>query len=229
MSNELLNWMPTPDKLNQMLIYMINSYTDEKYGTTGDFDVVKEDIMSATGMSEAHFAAIQDELDFVAFAKEEQESHLDANKPIVMRTLDDLENYLEDNGWRVGWTPDVWLVMKTSPAGEDYRFKLFHNGNLEKAIQGIKQTASEFDVEKHVARWMEARNNGDFHSTRLSGLPNEQELAEDAVSIQKMLEALAGGVSFGEKTVDEKLADAVSKCEALNNGAQGKDDVGFGK
>lgn len=219
-----LDWMPSAESLNQMLIYMINTYTDEKYGTSGDFETIKEDIISATGMSDAHFEAIQGELDFVSFTKEEWEEGL-----TVVRTMEELQEYLEELGWQVGWAPDVWLLMKVSPAGEDFRFMITHDGDVDKAIQGIKQFAAGFDVEKHVAKWIESRNNGDYHCTRLSGLPSEQKLAEDAVSIKEMLEVLAGGVSFGEKTVDEKLSDAAAKCEALNNGSHGKEDVGFGK
>ena len=70
--------LPSADVLNQMLIYMINTYTDEKYGVSGDFETIKEDIISATGMSEAHFEAIQDELDFVCFMKEQQYQNFDA-------------------------------------------------------------------------------------------------------------------------------------------------------
>lgn len=55
----------------QMLIYMINTYTDAVYGTTGDYDTIKADIMSATGMDEVFFESIKDELDFVSFAKDE--------------------------------------------------------------------------------------------------------------------------------------------------------------
>lgn len=52
-------------KLNQMLIDMINTYTDAVYGTSGDYETVKKDIMSAVGMSEEHFESIKNDLDFV--------------------------------------------------------------------------------------------------------------------------------------------------------------------
>lgn len=56
----------------QMLIYMINTYTDAVYGTTGNYDTIKADIMSATGMDEGFFESIKDELDFISFAKDEE-------------------------------------------------------------------------------------------------------------------------------------------------------------
>lgn len=56
----------------QMLIYMINTYTDAVYGATGDYDTIKADIMSATGMDEGFFESIKDELGFVSFAKDEE-------------------------------------------------------------------------------------------------------------------------------------------------------------
>lgn len=54
-----------------MLIYMINTYVDSAYGTTGKYDTVKEDIMSATGMSEAFFEDIKNDLDFVHFDEDD--------------------------------------------------------------------------------------------------------------------------------------------------------------
>ena len=224
MSKEHQDWMPSADRLNEMLIYMINTYTDEKYGASGDFETIKEDIMSATGMSEAHFEAIQDELDFVAFAKEEQESHLDENIPIVVRTLDDLENYLKDNGWHLSGasTHDelAFLVSKTTPGGTYVDFTLAHNGDAEMAIDELRWEADTFDVDKFVyARLLE--NPSLSLKTKM--------LREEAKLIKEMLRTLAYGVSFGEKTVDERLSDAAAKCEALNNGAQGKEDIEFGK
>lgn len=224
MSKECSDWMPTPEKLNQMLIYMINTYIDEKYGTSGDFDVVKEDIISATGMSKAHFAAIQDELDFVAFAKEEQENHLDENEPIVVRTIDEVANYLENNGWYLSGasTHDelAFLVSKTTPAGTYVAFRLVHDCDAEMAIAALRFEADSFDLEKFVyARLLE--NPSLSLKTKM--------LREDAKLIKEMLRHLAYGVSFGGRALDEKLLDAAAKCETMNNGAHSKEDIEFGK
>ena len=213
MSKERFDWMPSAERLNQMLIYMINTYTDEKYGASGDFETIKEDIMSATGMSEEYFEAIQSELDFVGFAKDNMEGKLDGTAPVVVRTIDELKEYLEDSGWNVGWYPDGWLLAKTSPAGEDFWFKLVHDGDVGKAIEGIKDFAAGFDVGKHVHKWIEARNGGGYHSTRLDGLPQVGELVDDAKEIQKMLDELADGVNFCEqKTIGETLAEAEERA-----------------
>lgn len=46
---------------------------------------------------------------------------------------------------------------------------------------------------------------------------------------RELLAYRAAGIEAGAKTVDEKLSDAAAKCEALNNGVRGKEDVEFGK
>ena len=46
-----------------MLVFMINTYIDAVYGTTGDYDRIKADIMTATGMDEQFFDLIKDELE----------------------------------------------------------------------------------------------------------------------------------------------------------------------
>lgn len=66
-------------KLQQMLIYMVNTYIDEKYGITGDFETIKEDIITATGMSEAYFESIQEELDFGDATQENRIAAPDGN------------------------------------------------------------------------------------------------------------------------------------------------------
>lgn len=81
--------LPSASRLNQMLIYMINTYTDAVYGTVGDYDAIKQDIMSAIGMTEAHFESIKCDLDFVHHAqdnfpfKEADESMQEKQIPVV--------------------------------------------------------------------------------------------------------------------------------------------------
>ena len=53
-----------------MLIYMINTYVDERYGTgEGRSEEIENDILSATGMSWEYFDSIKNELDFIHFNK----------------------------------------------------------------------------------------------------------------------------------------------------------------
>jgi len=82
----VLESLPSVDRLNQMLIYMINTYTDAVYGPVGDYETIKADIMSAIGMSEVHFEIVKNDLDFVHHSKDDfpfKKSKLSACKEIL--------------------------------------------------------------------------------------------------------------------------------------------------
>lgn len=131
-----------------------------------------------------------------------------------IRTLEELQEYLEDNGWQVLDNTREWLLMKASPAGEDFRFVIAHDGDFDKAVQNIQQFAGDFDAENHFAKWMNAKRNGNYQSTHLAGLPNEQALMADALAIKQMLEELADGVSqFGQKSLGETLTAAEARSD----------------
>lgn len=66
--------LPSAERLNQMLVYMINTYTDAVYGTGGDYEAIKKDVMSAIGMTEDHFESIKNDLDFVSHCRAESQS-----------------------------------------------------------------------------------------------------------------------------------------------------------
>lgn len=134
----------------------------------------------------------------------------------VVQTIDELKDYLEDNGWHVeecnvGPGNDIgWELSKYSPAGEDFFFAIEHNNDVVEAIQALKQYAYNFDIDEHVQLNLGGR-----------GAPGVVELVEDAKEIQKMLDELADGVNFcQQKTIAETIASAeakAGKAEAVKN------------
>lgn len=127
--------------------------------------------------------------------------------PKVVRTMDELEDYLEDYGWTVNRDDGEWEIGQYSPAGEDFWFAIHHDGDVEKAIKEIKRYASDFDIDEHVELNLDVR-----------GAPGVVALAEDAKEIQKMLNDLADNVNWCEQktigescekgSLDEMISDA---------------------
>lgn len=132
----------------------------------------------------------------------------------VVRSMDELRNYLEEKGWWVTECSYVggragWEIGQHSPAGEDFSFPFEHDNNLEEAIKEIKRYADDFDIDEHVKMWVEAQG-------RVSGIPDTVTLVEDAKAIQEMLDELADGVNWCEqKTIAETLAEAQEKAEEI--------------
>ncbi len=121
----------------------------------------------------------------------------------VVRTMDELEAYLEDKGWTVNKDEEGWEIGQASPAGEDFWFFIRHDNDVEKAVTEIQEYAYDFDVNEHVEMWIEARRN------HVAGVPDAATLVEDAQAIQEMLDELADGVNWCEqKTIGEMLAEA---------------------
>lgn len=127
----------------------------------------------------------------------------------VVRTMDELEAYLVDNGWSVYKDEDGWDIRQASPAGEDFGFYIRHGDDVETAIKEIKEYAYDFDIDEHVRLNLGVR-----------GAPGVRELVEDAKEIQKMLDELADGVNWCEqKTIGETLVDAQERA----GGASGQE------
>lgn len=143
----------------------------------------------------------------------------------VVRTMDELREYLEDKGWQVaecsfGEGRPGWEIGQSSPAGEDFWFSIEHNNDVEQAVEAICDCAYDFDTEEHVKLWIDGR-----------GAPDIETLVEDAKAIQEMLDDLAEHVEFcepeEEKSIEEVLADAQERSEDLDNG-EDKSDVELG-
>lgn len=148
----------------------------------------------------------------------QQEAEREAqDEPKVVRTMDELRDYLEEKGWWVNEYDDSWEVGKHSPAGEDFFFSVEHDNDVKAAVRSIKEYAYEFDVDEHVSVWAEARQCGDR-----KGIPSIRALVQDADEIQEMLDDLADGVNWCEmETVREScekgsLEEQIRACEGMS-------------
>lgn len=120
----------------------------------------------------------------------------------VVRSMDELRDYLEEKGWCISGDENDWEIGQGSPAGEDFWFSIVHNNDVQEAIKEIKRYACDFDIDEHVKMWVEAQG-------RVSGVPDTVTLVEDAKAIQEMLDELAEGVNWCEqKTIAEIMAEA---------------------
>lgn len=88
----------------------------------------------------------------------------------------------EDSGTKIGIE-----FEKGSPAGEDFSF--YASGTDAATLIGdVDDYAIEFDLNDHVAMWLDAKRNG------VSGVPDVTELVEDAHAIKDMLYELANAL-----------------------------------
>ena len=181
-------------KDEESLADIVGDYLSDTYGFCHygfEFEVLYNEFNEP---SEVVVADIQWDVD--------NEEELDEAEPRVVRTMDELEVYLEDKGWTVHKDEEGWEIGQGSPAGEDFWFFIRHDNDVEKAVKEIQEYAYDFDVNEHVEMWVEARGN-------VSGVPDVATLVEDARAIQEMLDELADGVNWCEqKTIGETLAAA---------------------
>lgn len=94
---------------------------------------------------------------------------------------------LELHDWSVSsYTEDGRVELeKYSPAGEDFIMCV----NVENFPQAVMEYAEDFDIDEHIAMWIEAKRNG------VGGVPETRELVHDAEDIDKMLQELAIALS----------------------------------
>lgn len=104
-------------------------------------------------------------------------------KELEQRYLDVLEKL----DWQVSsYTDDGRVELETySPAGEDFVMCV----EIENFPSAVMEQYENFDVDEHIAMWIEAGRNG----TR--GVPTARVLVHDAEEIEKMLEALADALA----------------------------------
>lgn len=109
-------------------------------------------------------------------------------KMTAIHSLEDLQTAIENHGWNItAYNDSYWDISQFSPAGEDFFFTINHNNSVKKAIEEISQYANDFDVDEHIEMWVEARQ---IDNNRLN-VPSIRRLAEDAESIQEMLDDFA--------------------------------------
>lgn len=96
----------------------------------------------------------------------------------------------ENLDWSVHVDDDGTIELeKYSPAGEDFVFAV----KEDDFVQEVKEYAAYFDIDEHIAMWIEAKQNG----TR--GVPSARELVHDEEDIDKMLQELAAALAAAEE------------------------------
>lgn len=100
-------------------------------------------------------------------------------------------------GWSVYEDEYGWEFGQPSPAGEDFSFYVNKDGvgNAASLAHEIRQYANNFDIEEHVAMWLDGKCAG------TQGVPDIKTLVEDADDIKEMIDELA---SQFESLVDDE-------------------------
>ena len=144
-----------------------------------------------------------------------------------------IEEAVESLGWSVmfgtqegrdGKLEKYVTVSGHSDAGEDLEFTEFYN-SLDEIPKKYVGRYQDFDVDEHVAMWLEGKQNG----TR--GVPNARILVEDAERIEQFLlklseslrDALAGrkthtGSERSESRLLPKLLDLIDLRDRIHHG-----------
>ena len=89
---------------------------------------------------------------------------------------------IEDLDWKVTDCGDYYELENYSPAGENLVETLYKNGSLKEQAYDLYEN---FDEDKHVEMWVEARKSG------VSGVPSIARLVYDAEQIAEMYADLA--------------------------------------
>ena len=106
--------------------------------------------------------------------------------------------------WAVTECDDGTVELeKYSPAGEDFIITV----NAEDFVREVERYADDFDVDDHIAMWIEAKKNG------TAGVPSTRELVHDAEDIQEMLNELAEALTADSKSTIAEIIAATRKEE----------------
>ena len=104
--------------------------------------------------------------------------------------------------WAVTECDDGTVELeKYSPAGEDFIITV----NAEDFAREVERYADDFDVDDHIAMWIEAKKNG------TAGVPSTRELVHDAEDIQEMLNELAEALTADSKSTIAEIVAATRK------------------
>jgi len=97
---------------------------------------------------------------------------------------------LEARDWAVSsYTDDGRVELEWySPAGEDFCICVA----VDNFPEAVAEYAADFDIDEHIAMWIEAKRNG------TSGVPSTRELVHDAEDIDKELQELAAALAEAE-------------------------------
>lgn len=116
-----------------------------------------------------------------------------------MKTLDDKYiSVLEDFDWRVvDYTDDGCVDLEWySPAGEDYIVTL----GIDTFVEDFTAHANEFDIDEHIAGWIQAKHDG------ASDVPNARILVHDAEDIADCLDSIVMALHLVEEEGDTYIS-----------------------
>lgn len=106
--------------------------------------------------------------------------------------------------WAVTECDDGTVELERySPAGEDFIITV----NAEDFAREVERYADDFDVDDHIAMWIEAKKNV------TAGVPSTRELVHDAEDIQEMLNELAEALTADSKSTIAEIIAATRKEE----------------
>lgn len=96
-------------------------------------------------------------------------------------------------GWNVSsYTDDGRVELEWyTPAGEDFCICV----EVENFPDAVAEYAADFDIDEHIAMWIEAKHNG------VKGVPSARELVHDAEFIDKYLQELAAALAAAGGTL----------------------------
>lgn len=126
---------------------------------------------------------------------------------------------LESLEWSVSsyMSDDQVEIKKYSPAGEDFIACV----NVNDFPKAVFEYAETFDVDEHIAMWIEARKNG------IKGVPSTRELVRDAEEIEKMLQELSDALNIPVKPNKEAGTEKEGRwsCEVNLNVIVTEEDI----
>lgn len=117
------------------------------------------------------------------------------------------KNRLPDKYWEIcenlGWDVTVDSsgtveLEKYSPADEDFIFTV----PVKDFVNAVEEYADDFDIDDHIAMWIEAKSNG------VASVPGVRELVHDAEAIKKMLNELAEALTADDKSTIAEIVAA---------------------
>lgn len=103
------------------------------------------------------------------------------------RLPEHIEDAIEEDGWYMSYCDGEVELEKNSPLGEDFIACVDVDGFETK----LREYCVDFDADEHAARWIGCRGE--------NGTPDSViDLAQDALDIQEMLDALLDAVEMAD-------------------------------
>ena len=132
----------------------------------------------------------------------------------TVKSLDDLKNIIEKDGWTVDTSEQsgktVWEIRQYTPLGEDWSFIIFFDGTTQDAIDEIKSYAHNFDAEDEQQLYIDMRGR--------HGIPDDVEALEaDGEWKEEQLDNLADKLSELDIDLDEskKITESETNTDII--------------